>query len=174
MRLSGEAGVASPSRSRSPAALTAYTAPSLHTLDSTVHGHSYLHSYHMATSRPRPQDPVNGGWSDAPLSRPHSPPPYSSPPPERDHVDFALGSMDHVSIEEDSEDEPITSEVAAAFDKLHEQLRRHRAPVVQPPVPQHPFPFMRLPLELREQVYDEYFKPEVGSAHFVQEREANV
>ena len=115
----------------------------------------------MASSRPRPQDPVNGGWSDAPLSRPHSPPPYSSPPPERADVDFALGSMDQVSMDEDSEDEVLTSEVIAAFDKLHAQLRRHRAPVVQPTVPQEPFPFMRLPLELREQVYDEYFRPEV-------------
>ncbi|KAL5424588.1 hypothetical protein PMIN04_003126 [Paraphaeosphaeria minitans] len=116
----------------------------------------------MATSRPRPQDPVNGGWSDAPLSRPHSPPPYSSPPPEGDDVDFALGSMDHVSIDidEDSEDEALTSEVLAAFDMLHEQLRRHRAPVVHPDGPQQPFPFMQLPLELREQVYDEYFRPE--------------
>ncbi|KAF2440022.1 hypothetical protein P171DRAFT_435843 [Karstenula rhodostoma CBS 690.94] len=114
----------------------------------------------MASSRPRPQDPVNGGWTDTPLSRPHSPPPYSSPPSERDDVDFALGSMDHVSIDEDSEDESLTPDVVAAFDKLHEQLRRHRAPVVQPPVPQQPFPFMRLPLELREQVYDEYFRPE--------------
>jgi hypothetical protein len=127
----------------------------------------------MAASRPRPQDPVIGGWADTPLSRPHSPPAYSSPPPERDDVDFALGTTDHVSIDdafhddraadENSEEESITSEVLAAFDQLDEQLRIHRAPVVHPVVPQQPFPFMRLPLELREQVYDEYFRAEVGN-----------
>lgn len=126
----------------------------------------------MASSRPRPQDPINGGWADAPLSRPHSPPPYSSPPPERVDVDFALGTMDHVPIdsfhfdtpaEEESEDESITSDVLAEFDRLDEQLRIRSAPVVQPVWSPHPFPFMRLPLELREQVYDEYFRPEVGT-----------
>lgn len=115
----------------------------------------------MSSSRP-PQDPVNGGWSDAPLSRPHSPPAYSSPPPERDDIDFALGSMDQVSMDEDSEGEIPTSEIIAAFETLHARLRRHRARIVKTTVPRQPFPFMRLPLELREQVYDEYFKPEVG------------
>ncbi|KAJ4352109.1 NADH dehydrogenase [ubiquinone] 1 alpha subcomplex assembly factor 3 [Didymosphaeria variabile] len=123
----------------------------------------------MASSRPRPQDPINGGWADASVSRPHSPPPYSSPPPERVDVDFAFGTMDQVSIdafyfdnvtEEDSEEESVTSDVLAELDKLDEQLRIHRAPVVQPIAQQQPFPLMRLPLELREQVYDEYFRAE--------------
>ncbi|KAL1596364.1 NADH dehydrogenase [ubiquinone] 1 alpha subcomplex assembly factor 3 [Paraconiothyrium brasiliense] len=69
--------------------------------------------------------------------------------------------MDQMSIdafhfddiaEEDSEEESITSDVLAELDKLGEQLRIHRAPVVQLVEPQRPFPFMRLPLELREQV----------------------
>ena len=138
----------------------------------------------MATSQPRPpQDPVNGGWRDAPLSRPHSPPPYSSPPPERVDVDFALGTMDQLTFDATyfdssaadnrSDDGSTTSDVSTEFAKLDEQLRQHRAPVVQPDTPQQPFPFMRLPLELREQIYDEYFKPEVGRPLPERSRDAN-
>lgn len=129
----------------------------------------------MASSRPRPQDPVNGGWSDAALSRPSSPPPaYSSPPGEPIHVDIAIGTANTVDAfyfahasdeEEDGDDESISSDVIAEFNRLDEQLRRQRAPVVQPvPVPDEPFPFMRLPQELREHVYDEYFNAQVRTA----------
>jgi hypothetical protein len=70
---------------------------------------------------------------------------------------------DERAADEDAEEDSITSEVLTAFDQLHEQLRIQRAPVVHPVLPQQPFPFMRLPLELREQVYDEYFRAEVGN-----------
>ncbi|KAF1968045.1 hypothetical protein BU23DRAFT_481624 [Bimuria novae-zelandiae CBS 107.79] len=60
--------------------------------------------------------------------------------------------------EEDS-DYDLKAELQLEYDKLDKELRKRRAPVVKP-APEQPFPFMRLPQELREQVYDEYFRPE--------------
>jgi hypothetical protein len=126
----------------------------------------------MASSRPRPQDPVNGGWSDVALSRPSSPPPaYSSPPVEPVDIDIgytnAVDAFNFARVsdqEEEDDDDSISSDVIAEFNRLDEQLRRQRAPVVRPvPVPDEPFPFMKLPQELREHVYDEYFNAQVGS-----------
>ena len=73
------------------------------------------------------------------------------------------------------DDDSISSDVIVEFNNLNEQLRRQRAPVVKPmPVPDEPFPFMKLPQELREQIYDEYFSAEVWTVEKEKEREANA
>lgn len=139
----------------------------------------------MASSRPRPQDPVNGGWSDVALSRPSSPPPaYSSPPTEP--VDVQVGTSNPLDtlyfVQSDTEEElmeeddvSMSSDVIVEFNNLNEQLRQQRAPVVKPmPVPDEPFPFMKLPQELREHVYDDYFRAEVRTANREAEGETDV
>lgn len=66
------------------------------------------------------------------------------------------------AFDNQGDDEHSDDDVVAEFEKLDEQLRSQGAQMVEPTlVPEQPFAFLKLPRELREQVYDDYFRAEV-------------
>lgn len=115
----------------------------------------------------------------ATLAGPTSPPPEYSDTAEgaSEPLDVDVGTMHTIYVEIDGDDDDSEGEndseiegdgaeysgraMRASFVEhlLDAQLSQRPPPKPLQPVPETPFPFMRLPLELREQIYSEYFDP---------------
>ncbi|KAJ4299524.1 NADH dehydrogenase [ubiquinone] 1 alpha subcomplex assembly factor 3 [Kalmusia sp. IMI 367209] len=133
----------------------------------------------MATPSSSAQELYQSSRTNVTLASPPSPPPTYSPPHDQlgpEPADVALGTMHTINpelfeqfsidgddIDDDSGEieyeDDIPASVLEHFHKLDEQLDQRPVPQSSQPVPETPFPLLRLPLELREQIYAEYFNP---------------